>query len=197
MKLQVKICGLSLAEDVLAAADAGADAVGFVFAESPRKVAPAIAAAISQSVAGKIKRVAVMRHPSNNEWQSVLREFQPDVLQTDAEDFKMLEVPDAIECWPVFREGGPEPSATGIYLYEGRNSGRGESVDWSVAANFANDGQMILAGGLTVGNVANAIRIVRPFGVDVSSAVESQPGRKDAGLIREFIRAAHAAESVQ
>ena len=193
MSLQIKICGLSSAEDVLAAVDAGANAVGFVFAESPRKVTPEIAAAISMTVPDNVKRVAVMRHPSNDEWQSVLREFRPDVLQTDAEDFNALEMPATIECWPVFREGGPPPT-DGTYLYEGRNSGQGEAVDWSVAAKLANGGQMILAGGLSADNVASAIKTVRPYGVDVSSAVESKPGRKDAGLIKEFIRAARAAE---
>lgn len=195
MSLQIKICGLCTADDVLAAVDAGANAVGFVFAESPRKVTPAIAAAISKIVPDDVMRVAVMRHPSNDEWRSVLRKFRPDVLQTDAEDFNALEMPAAIERWPVFREGGPPPATDGTYVYEGRNSGRGEAVDWSVAAKLANGGQMLLAGGLSADNVANAIKIVRPYGVDVSSAVESQPGRKDVGLIREFIRAARAAES--
>lgn len=195
MSLQIKICGLCSAEDVLAAVDAGANAVGFVFAESPRKVTPALAAAISKIVPVDVTRVAVMRHPSNDEWQNVLREFRPDVLQTDAEDFNALDLPAAIEHWPVFREGGPPPSTDGTYLYEGRNSGQGEAVDWSVAAKLANGGQMMLAGGLNADNVAKAIRIVRPYGVDVSSAVESKPGRKDVGLIREFIRAARAAES--
>lgn len=195
MSLQIKICGLSSAEDVLAAVDAGANAVGFVFADSPRKVTPAIAAAISKTVPDAVKRVAVMRHPSNDEWQNVLRQFLPDVLQTDAEDFNALEMPVNIERWPVFREGGPPPATDGTYLYEGRNSGQGEAVDWSVAAKLANGGRMVLAGGLNADNVAKAIGIVRPYGVDVSSAVESKPGRKDVGLIREFIRAARAAES--
>lgn len=191
----VKICGLSTAEDVLTAVDAGANAVGFVFAESPRKVSPAIASAISKTLSASVKRVAVMRHPSNDEWQCVLRDFQPHVLQTDAGDFTALDVPADIECWPVFREGGPTPSTTGTYLYEGRNSGHGEVVDWSVAAELATSGQMVLAGGLDAGNVGHAIRTVRPYGVDVSSAVESKRGRKDGDRIREFIRAARAAES--
>jgi len=80
------------------------------------------------------------------------------------------------------------------YLYEGARSGSGEAVDWSRAAELARSGNMILAGGLSVGNVAEAISIVRPFGVDVSSAVESAPGEKDSQLIREFISAAKAAE---
>ena len=71
----------------------------------------------------------------------------------------------------------------------------GQKVDWSRAAKLARHGQMILAGGLTVGNVATAIRTVQPFGVDVSSAVESAPGYKDDELIRKFIGAVRAAEN--
>ena len=101
----VKICGLSSAEQVQAAVDAGADAVGFVFADSVRRIDPADAAAISNTVPDTIKKVAVMLHPSNEEWEVVLGAFRPDVLQTDAGDFPGLNVPENIECWPVFREG--------------------------------------------------------------------------------------------
>jgi phosphoribosylanthranilate isomerase len=87
-----------------------------------------------------------------------------------------------------------DPKVSVTYLYEGARSGSGETVDWSRAAELARDGNMILAGGLSVMNVARAIAIVRPFGVDVSSAVESAPGEKDSQLIREFISAAKAVE---
>ena len=136
-----------------------------------------------------------MLHPSNDAWQTVLRDFRPDVLQTDAEDFDSLDVPAIVERWPVYREGGQPPATDGTYVYEGRKSGKGMSVDWSVAAKLALGGQMMLAGGLHAENVATAVQKVRPYGVDVSSAVESEPGRKDIGLIRKFIRAARAAES--
>ena len=200
----VKICGLSKSEHVQAAIAAGADAVGFVFAESVRRVAPSHAAAIANEVPDTIKKVAVMLHPTNEEWQAVLRDFSPDVLQTDAEDFAGLEVPDTVECWPVYREGnkvtgtfGVSQKVTGTYLYEGAKSGQGETVDWSRAAEIAQRGNMILAGGLGAHNVAEAIATVRPFGVDVSSAVESAPGEKDPQMIREFVTAARAAEKNQ
>ena len=80
------------------------------------------------------------------------------------------------------------------FLYEGAKSGQGEAVDWSRAAEIARRGDMILAGGLGPDNVSAAIAIVRPFGVDVSSAVESAPGVKDPELIEAFIQAARAAE---
>src|SRR5210317_405186 len=199
----VKICGLTNELHVQVAVEAGADAVGFVFADSVRRVEPLQAARIASLVPETVKRVAVMLHPSNEEWQDVLRDFGPDVLQTDAADFENLEVPGSVECWPVYREGNNKVTDTFraalkvsvTYLYEGARSGSGETVDWSRAAKLARSGNMILAGGLSVGNVAEAISIVRPFGVDVSSAVESAPGEKDSQLIREFIIAAKAAEN--
>jgi phosphoribosylanthranilate isomerase len=194
MSVFVKICGLRDPEHVHAAIDAGADAVGFVFAESVRRVTPAEAMAISAHVPPHIKRVAVMLHPTNDEWQEVLSGFTPDVLQTDAEDFASLDVPESIERWPVFREGKGQPEARNTYVYEGKVSGQGETVDWSRAATIACDGNMILAGGLAAANVAAAIVTVRPYGVDVSSAVESASGQKDARMIDEFVSAAKAAE---
>ena len=196
----MKICGLSTEDHVNTAIDAGADALGFVFAESARRVDPAHAASISSVVPDSVRRVAVMLHPTNEEWQAVLHGFAPDVLQTDAEDYSELSVPDSVERWPVHRElnrvtGTFRTSfrVTGTYLYEGAKSGQGETVDWSAAAQIARNGNMILAGGLNVNNVAEAISTVRPFGVDVSSGVESAPGQKDPEKIREFIKVAKAA----
>lgn len=197
----VKICGLSTPEQVQAAVAAGADAVGCVFADSVRRVEPSVAAAITRAVPGTVKRVAVMLHPTNEEWQTVLRAFAPDVLQTDAADFAGLEIPDSVECWPVYREKNTvtgtirvDLKVPGTFLYEGAKSGQGETVDWARAAAIAAHGNMILAGGLSANNVAEAIATVRPFGVDVSSAVESAPGVKDAALIEKFVTAARAAE---
>ncbi|MBT8086614.1 MAG: phosphoribosylanthranilate isomerase, partial [Gammaproteobacteria bacterium] len=174
---------------------AGAGAVGFVFAESVRRVTPQHARNISGAVPAAVKRVAVMLHPSNEEWLKVLDVFAPDVLQTDADDYDQLDVPYSVERWPVFREGVTAPWADATtYLFEGARSGQGETVDWSHAAKLAKSGQMILAGGLAADNVAEAIATVRPFGVDVSSGVESSLGTKDSQLISEFIDAARAAE---
>lgn len=190
----MKICGLRTSGDVEAAVGAGADAVGFVFARSVRQITPGEATAISANVPPNVRRVAVMLHPSNEEWQTVFSTLEPDVLQTDAEDFAGLDVPDSVECWPVFREGGKPPDTQGCFVYEGPKSGHGQPVDWSAAALLAQNRKMILAGGLSADNVATAIGTVAPYGVDVSSAVESSPGRKDAGMIRKFVSAARAAE---
>lgn len=194
MKTFVKICGLRDVNDVNAAKAAGANAVGFVFAESVRRVTPAQAKLAVQGLSASVRKVAVMRHPSNEECRAVIEEFEPDVVQTDAEDFATLEIPEHIECWPVIREGQESIEAPGVYVYEGKHSGSGETVDWSRAADIAEHGRMILAGGLAEDNVRVAIQTVRPWGVDVSSGVESLPGYKDHELIGRFISAVRAAE---
>ena len=197
MTVLVKICGLRGAEHVAVAVAAGANAIGFVFAESVRRVTPQAARALAAEIPTHVRRVAVMRHPSNDEWAEVLEVFSPDVLQTDAEDLIALDVPDSVTLWPVVREGGAvsEYHADAEFVYEGTNSGQGETVDWSLAASIAKRGRMILAGGLSPANIATAIQTVRPFGVDVSSGVESRPGEKSSDLIRQFISAVRTAES--
>ncbi|MEM7500653.1 MAG: phosphoribosylanthranilate isomerase [Pseudomonadota bacterium] len=198
MSVLVKVCGLTRADHVTAAAAAGADALGFVFAKSPREVSPRHAAEIARNVPGGVLRVAVMRHPSQAEWDAVASVFAPDVLQTDVEDFASLEVADGVERWPVYREGGESTvSASSIYLYEGPKSGHGETVDWDRAAAVAHTGNMILAGGLSPANVADAVRRVRPFGVDASSGLESAPGEKSASKIEDFVAAAKRAAELE
>ena len=101
----VKICGLTSAAAVAAAVEAGADAIGFVFAPSPREIAPEAAAALCADVPRGIVRVAVMHHPAPDHWRRVLGEFAPDWLQTDAEDFAAIELPQQCAALPVYREG--------------------------------------------------------------------------------------------
>jgi len=197
MSMFVKICGLRDAECVAAAVDAGADAIGFVFADSVRKISACDARDLSSAIPTGVKRVAVMRHPSNDEWQAVCTVFEPDVLQTDIEDLEQLSVPRHVSTWPVVREGSDaaNDALPEIFVYEGLASGAGETVDWSRAASIADRGRMILAGGLDAVNVGAAIRTSRAWGVDVSSGVESSRGEKDVDLIRSFIGAVRAAEN--
>jgi phosphoribosylanthranilate isomerase len=125
----------------------------------------------------------------------VLAALEPDWVQTDASDLAGLRVPTGQRVLPVLRSGaahaGPLPPRC---LFESSSSGAGERADWSTAARVARASQLVLAGGLDPSNVGDAVRAVRPFGVDVSSGVESSRGVKDAARIREFIRAARAAE---
>lgn len=199
MSVFVKICGLRDAECIAAAVDAGADAIGFVFAESVRKVSAQNAHDLALDIPDRVAKVAVMQHPSNDEWQAVCETFTPDVLQTDFEDFEELEVPAHILRWPVIREGSDAGNDVlpETFIYEGMASGAGATVDWSLAANFADRGRMILAGGLNPANVVAAIRTSKAWGVDVSSGVESSRGKKDVELIRNFIGAVRATENDQ
>jgi phosphoribosylanthranilate isomerase len=185
MTVFAKICGITDEAAVRAAVAAGADAIGFVFHErSPRNLPIAEAIRIGKLVPAHIIKVAVTLHPEAVLW---------DELQTDSDDFAGLNVDPGIEKWPVLREGSVPRNLPGIFVYEGTKSGHGQTVDWDIAATHAGGGRMILAGGLGAGNVVEAIRTVRPFGVDVSSAVESRPGVKDPDRICAFIEAAKAA----
>lgn len=198
MRVWVKICGLTNAEALQAAIEAGADAVGFVFVASPRRMLPGAAARLVAQVPPGILRVAVMRHPLPGEWGEVARVVRPDWLQTEAGDFRTLQLPPGIEALPVYRDLpgldsaalGREPRA----LFEAPASGTGEAPDWDRAARLAPLTRLVLAGGLTPENVGEAIRRVRPWGVDVSSGVESTRGIKDPERVRAFIAAVRRAE---
>ncbi len=140
-----------------------------------------------------------MLHPTADEWREVKDVFQPDILQTDLADFEYLDVPDRIVKWPVLREGAMADgdALPDLFVYEGRASGSGATVDWQLAAQLAKRGNMILAGGLSTENVQEAVGRVAPFGVDVSSGVESSPGKKDATKIQAFIDAVRASRSLE
>lgn len=193
----VKICGMTSPEAVAAAAEAGADAVGFVFADSPREVTPDRALELCASLPPGILRVAVMRHPSVERFERVVTAFAPDWIQTDAEDLEALNVPDGCAVLPVYRNGrlpgtGTRPARL---LFEGADSGTGDTADWREARGLARATELVLAGGLNPDNVAVAIEYVAPWGVDVSSGVEASRGRKDPRKIADFVARVRALES--
>lgn len=194
--LWIKICGLRTLEAIDAAASAGADAVGFVFHDaSPRNVGLDDARALQRAVPAGVERVAVFLHPSQALLDAVLAAIEPDWVQTDASDLGGLRLPAGQRVLPVLRSGAAlaGPLAPRC-LFESSSSGSGERADWSAAAHIARTSQLVLAGGLDPSNIGEAVRAVHPFGVDVSSGVESSRGVKDVARIREFIRAARAAE---
>ena len=195
--MMIKICGLRHAEGVEAAVAAGVDAVGFVFAPSVRRVDARHAAEIAGRVPRRVLRVAVMQHPTIGEWREVEAIFRPDVLQTDAADFDYLDVSPAITRWPVLREGAEARALPDTFVYEGAMSGHGRRVDWQAAAALAKQSRMVLAGGLDCENVARAITEVAPWGVDVSSSVESSPGVKNPTLIHAFVAAVRGRTSAK
>ncbi|MEO8307612.1 MAG: phosphoribosylanthranilate isomerase [Pseudomonadota bacterium] len=191
----VKICGITEARAVQAALEAGADAIGFVFASSVRQVSPHEAAQLALPARGRALCVAVTQHPSAAQLDAIFNLFKPDVLQTDVEDLAGIALPHGVASWPVLRGIGPDAAASysGRLLFEGPRSGAGNIGDWTAARATARSCELILAGGLSPANVSEAIATVRPFGVDVSSGVEEAPGQKSRALIGSFIATARAA----
>jgi phosphoribosylanthranilate isomerase len=192
--LYIKICGMTTDEAVRAALDCEVDAIGFVFAPSVRNVNTARACDLAAPARRRVACVAVTRHPAREHIDAILREFKPDILQTDIDDIEALQLPRELSVLPVMRPG-PQPACAlpGRVLFEGPVSGSGQTTDWDEAAELARRAQVILAGGLNPRNVAAAIRQVRPFGVDVSSGVEDSPGIKGTHKIAQFVAAARAA----
>jgi phosphoribosylanthranilate isomerase len=194
--LWLKICGLTDEASVSAALQAGVDAIGFVFSPSPRQLQPAQAARLAATARGRALCIAVTRHPKQALLDEIVRDFKPDGWQTDINDLSVLRVPRQLPILPVLRSGSPAlESPPRRFLFEGPVSGQGVSADWAEAARLAAAAQLILAGGLAVDNVATAIEAVRPFGVDVSSGVEAQPGHKSPALIAAFVAAARRAHA--
>jgi phosphoribosylanthranilate isomerase len=194
----IKICGMSSEQAVETALHQRVDAIGFVFAPSVRQLEPTRAARLALPARGRTLCVAVTLHPSQAAIDQILREFNPDVLQSDLADLAQLRLPSQLAVLPVLRAGASLPAAVASavpprLLFEGPRSGTGVATDWHQASSLARRTQLILAGGLTPHNVAAAIAAVRPFGVDVSSGVEAAPGQKDPRKIIEFIQAARAA----
>jgi len=190
----IKICGITSADAVSAAAESRVDAIGFVFAPSPRQVTPGQAAQLAALAPPGILRIAVAQHPLQMKVDEICRMLKPDYFQTDVEDLRELKIPSHIKVLPVVRFGRKTPSPLPPRIvFEGPTSGIGELAGWGRAAELARQTEVILAGGLTAQNVAEAVQAVRPFGVDVSSGVEQEPGVKDPGMIREFVLAARAA----
>ncbi len=190
----IKICGITSADAVAAAAAANVDALGFVFAPSTRQVTPGQAAQLAALAPPGIMRIAVAQHPLQMKVDEICRILKPDFFQTDVEDLRELKIPAHVKLLPVVRFGRKTPSPLPPrMLFEGPSSGVGELADWGRAAELARHTELILAGGLCMQNVAQAIEAVRPFGVDVSSGVEDGPGIKDPAKILEFVRTARAA----
>jgi len=212
----VKICGVTRPEDAEAAARAGASAIGFVFwNRSPRAMSPHAAGRISEALPPGIERAGVFVDSCREEIVTVHDAASLTWAQLhgdeDAGFAGGLGVPwvKAIRLGADREVPGPRflaALASGSHggkvlldaYVEGTPGGTGHAFDWSLAAEIAapiraSGGRMILAGGLVPGNVGDAIRLARPDGVDVSGGVESAPGRKDAGRIREFVAEARAA----
>jgi phosphoribosylanthranilate isomerase len=216
MPLAVKICGLSTRETLDAALEAGADMVGFVFfSPSPRHLALDTARELGQRVKRRAIKVALTVNADDATLAGIVEVLQPDILQLHGHEtparvseikrkfgrevMKALPVENkadlaalssyATVCDRILFDARPPKGAT-------RPGGLGAVFDWHVLEALDLTLPYMVSGGLHAGNVAEAVRITRAGGVDVSSGVERAPGVKDVDMIRDFIRAARANEEL-
>ena len=201
--VRIKICGITNLEDALTAVETGADALGFVFAPSPRQVTPEQAARIIAELPPFVTTVGLVVDQAPG---PILAACPVDVVQ-----FHGSETPEQVaavrqRAYKAFRlRSEPDLEALGPYVASaylldayvpGTAGGTGQSFPWELAVKAKRFGRpVIVAGGLTPENVGLCIRTTEPYGVDVSSGVEAAPGKKDREKIRAFIRAAREAET--
>jgi phosphoribosylanthranilate isomerase len=181
----VKVCGITRRQDAEAAVAAGASAIGFIFvARSPRCVSPEIAAELGRGL--NVWKVGVFENESPAAIEAVMRRAELDIAQIYGGD-----LPGVPRIWRAFR-GQPLPSDGPVEAVLLDGPANGITFDWKQARGLAE--KVIVAGGLDASNVAEAIRIAKPWGVDASSRLESAPGIKDPEKVRQFVEAALAAE---
>lgn len=200
----VKICGITSLEDARAAIAAGADALGFNFSpESPRRLSIDLGARIIPHLPGKVLKVAVFVNPEGETVSRVIRECGVNWLQFHGDEspefcrqfglstMKAFQIRDRTS---LARLPAYETDAWLLDSYvTGKRGGTGETFSWDLAVEAGRLGRPIfLAGGLNPGNVAEAVRRVNPYGVDVSSGVEISPGVKDEEKMRAFVAAARS-----
>lgn len=198
----VKVCGTTSEEDALLAVAVGADAIGFVFAPSPRQVAPQLASDIAKRLPREVLTVGVFRDRTPTQVVEIVNSSGLRGAQLhgheSAEDVRYVatRVPFTIKA---FAAGDLAIKRAADYgadavLLDAPSPGSGRVFDWRLAEGVRDGSRLVLAGGLDPSNVALAITRVRPWGVDVASGVEQSPGRKDPVRLRAFVEAAKAAE---
>jgi len=199
----VKVCGITTPEDALAAAGYGADAVGFVFAESPRQLSVEDAREVATVLPDGVLKVGVFVDEEPEEVLRIAREVGLDYAQLHGDE--------SPETVTTLREGGVKVikalrvrSVDSLAVMDGYEAdlylldawserapgGTGERFDWKVAKSYGGRGNILVSGGLTPENVREAIRFFEPYGVDASSSLEDAPGKKNAERVRRFVSAA-------
>jgi phosphoribosylanthranilate isomerase len=206
MPVKVKICGITNLPDGMAAAEAGADALGFVFYDqSPRHVSIAAAAALIRQLPPSVMKVGVFVNPPEDLVLRASRECGLNLLQFHGDEppdyclqfglmsMKAFRIRDAASL-QALRNYPTDAWLLDAYS-AGKPGGTGETFNWDLALEARSWGRPVfLAGGLTPENVAEAVRRAQPYGVDVSSGVEATPGEKDHAKVKAFIQAAKAVE---
>ena len=215
MALVIKICGLSTAETLDVALDAGADAVGFVFfPPSPRHLSNETARMLGARVKGRAEKVALSVDADDALLAAVVDALRPDALQLHGKEsptrvaaIKQRFGLPVMKAIPIEVRGDLAAVADYVgvadrLLFDARApreatrpGGLGKSFDWRLLENLDPGVPFMLSGGLDAGNVAEALRVTRARAVDVSSGVERAPGEKDPDKIRAFVRAARTAEA--
>lgn len=198
----VKICGITSEEDALMAVALGADAIGFVFAPSPRQVTTSTARDIARRLPPDVMTIGVFRdHEPRYVIDTVLEAgLRGAQLHGHETPGQAAEVRPKVQTLIVaFSASDPGLDRAADYdadalLLDAASPGGGQVFDWSLVDRLPQRRRLILAGGLGPDNVATAIDTVRPWGVDVSTGVEFEPGRKDPRKVQAFIRAAKAAD---
>ena len=199
---KIKICGIKTLKDALAAIDAGADYLGFNFYPKGVRFIEKETCAEITSVLKKehpnIKLVGVFVNYSVDEVKNILETCSLDLAQLHGDETPEIFAQLAPRAFRAFRgipsditgyERNDVPTLLVDAAVKGMYGGSGVTADWSAAAELAKKYPLLLAGGLTPENVADAVRQVQPWGVDVASGVESEPGKKDASKMKEFVRA--------
>jgi len=198
----VKICGITSEEDALLAVAMGADAVGFVFAPSPRQMTPNAVQAIARRLPPEIVTVGVVRDETPQRVVEIVNRVGLKAAQLHGHEsredcgYVSVRVPLVIKGFAAgdFRLERAGEYGAAIILLDTPWPGSGKVFDWRLAEGAPKGRRLVLAGGLDPKNVADAIKTVHPWGVDVSSGVESSPGKKDPSKIRAFVQAARGAE---
>jgi phosphoribosylanthranilate isomerase len=199
--LFVKICGLTSEADALLAIGMGADAVGFVFAPSPRQMAPGAVADIVKRLPHETVTVGVFRDEAPGRVVEIANQIGLRAVQLhgveSAHDTRWVSerVAWTIKAFPAGHRNIDRFTEYGArtLLVDGASPGSGEPFDWRLAEGVVDPTRLIVSGGLTPVNVGVAIAHLHPFGVDVCSGVEAAPGVKDPGKLRDFVTAARAA----
>ena len=191
----VKICGITNEQDALLAVALGADALGFVFAPSPRQISPALAREIVKRLPPETVTVGVFRNEAPSRIVEIVNEARLQGAQLHGHETTAMTAEVATNVRFVIKAvvaGSQDAThantfAADAILVDGLHPGSGIAYDWELLQDIPTDIRLMLSGGLTPENVGAGILQVRPWGVDVSSGVEKSPGQKDAVKLRHFI----------